>query len=751
MKVTKRNGSKSLLDINKIHKVVEFACEDIKNVSASDLEIRSKLQFYDGITTYDIQETLIKAAADLISEDSPEYQEVAGRLINYHVRKIAYSQYNPPPLKDHIKNVTKAGFYTKEFFIWYSNDEIDIIDSYIRHDRDNSIKYVGWEQFRGKYLVKNRITGKIYETPQFVYILIAMVLFNKCDKNIRLEKIKDFYDNLSTFVISLPSPILAGVRTPLKQFSSCVLIDCGDSLDSINATSNSIVKYIAQRAGIGLNIGRIRTLGSPIRNGEVTHTGVIPFLKLFEAAVNSCNQGGLRKGSCTVNYPIWRLDYEDLIVLKNNKGTEESRVRHLDYVVQFNQVMYERLLSGGNITLFSPSDVPGLYESFFIDVDKFRALYEKYEADPKIRKKSIKAIDAFSLFVQERKDTGRIYLMNVDHCNNHGSFIKDKAPIFMTNLCVEVTEPTVPLKSDKDGEIALCSLAAINWGKIKTPKDFEKPCRIIVDALNALLDYQDYPVLEAEYSTYKRRMLGIGIIDFAHWLAKQGLEYQNINKEGLNIIHEWAEAWSYYIIKASISLAKEENSGNTFFEGYSDTKWSEGLFPIDTYKKEVDTLVDPIYKMDWDVLRNDIKIYGIKNSCLMSLMPSESSSQISNATNGIEPPRSLISIKQSKEGVLKQVVPEIKKYHNKYDLLWSQKSPQGYLKIVAVLQKFIDQSISTNISYNPQFYLNNEIPMSDMIKDILLAYKWGIKTLYYNNTYDGAGEIETKDCEACKI
>lgn len=739
--VVKRDGQKEHLDVEKLHKVVFWATEGISGVSASEVEIKSQIQFYPGITTRDIQETLIKAAADLITEETPNYQFVAGRLINYHLRKEVYGQYEPVDFLTHIKKVIDEGYYDKDILSWYGEDDIRSLGEHINHDRDYDIAYVGMEQFRGKYLVKNRVTGHHFETPQMAYMLIGMVLFRRYGED-RLKWVKDFYDSISTFEISLPTPIMAGVRTPQKQFSSCVLIETDDSLDSINATASAIVKYVSQKAGIGIGAGRIRAINSPIRNGDAAHTGVIPFYKHFQSAVKSCSQGGVRGGAATLYYPIWHLEVEDLLVLKNNKGTEDNRIRHLDYGVQFNKVMYERLLTGGNITLFSPNDVPDLYEAFFVDNDRFKELYEKYERSTKIRKKSVPAIDLFSSFMEERKNTGRIYLMNVDHANDHGSFIKEKAPIKMSNLCAEISLPTKPLNdiNDPEGEISLCTLSAVNWGKIRDPKDFEKPCTLAVRALDELLDYQDYPVKAAEISTMNRRPLGIGIINLAYWLAKNDLTYQHIDADGLSKLQEYTEAWSYYLIKASVDLAKEKGA----CPKSNETKYAQGIMPIDTYKREVDDLVVPAYSMPWDELREDAKTYGIRNSTLMALMPSETSAQISNSTNGIEPPRSLISVKQSKDGVLKQVVPEIRKLKNKYDLLWDQRSPLGYLKICAVLQKFIDQCISVNTSYNPRHYEDEQIPMSEMLQHLVMHYKWGGKTLYYYNTADGAGEIDVK-------
>ena len=759
MQVIKRDGTQEDLNIDKLHRVVMYACEGITGVSASEVEIHSQIQFFDKIVTEDIQETLINSAADLISEESPNYQYVAGRLINYHLRKQVYNVFEPPCLCDIIQNNIDAGFYDKEFTELYTKDEINQLQEYIDHNRDEFLTYAAMEQFRGKYLVQNRATGKIYETPQVAYMMIAATLFSKYPAETRMRYVKDYYDAISTFKISLPTPVMAGVRTPQRQFSSCVLIETGDSLDSLNATTSAIVKYVSQKAGIGIGAGSIRAIGSPIRNGDATHTGVIPFYKLFQSAVKSCSQGGVRGGAATLYYPIWHLEVEDLLVLKNNKGTEDNRVRHMDYGVQFNKLMYERLLGGGNITLFSPKDVPGLYDAFFQDQDKFKELYEKAERMTSINKKSIPAIDLFSSFVTERKDTGRIYLMNVDHANTHGAFIEAEAPIHQSNLCCEIDLPTKPLNdiNDADGEISLCTLSAINWGAVKSPDQMHKITNLAVRGLDELLDYQDYPVLAAKLSTMNRRPLGVGIINFAYWLAKNNTTYQDPDFE---LIDEWAEAWSYGLIKASNELAQEKGACPKNME----TKYGHGITPNQTYKTDVDELVKHKERMDWKGLRTSLKEHGIRNSTLMALMPAETSAQISNSTNGIEPPRSYVSIKQSKHGVLKQVVPGYPRLKNKYDLLWDQKSPQGYLKIMAVLQKYIDQGISVNTSYNPEHYEDDKVPMSVLLQDIITFYKYGGKQLYYNNTHDGQGEIDiTKDeplaqgeiddddCDSCKI
>ena len=755
IQVTKRDGTREPLNIEKIHKVVGWACEGLAGVSVSEVELASQVQFYNNITTTDIHETMIKAASELISEDNPNYQYVAGRLINYQLRKEVYGQYEPISLLEHYYNVQEAGYYDDQIDKAYWPEEWFELNEYIDHDRDNLLTYAAMEQFRGKYLVKNRVTNKYYETPQMAMMLIAMTLFQNYKED-RIKWVKELYDALSTFDISLPTPIMAGVRTPDRQFSSCVLIEADDDLDSIFTTAHAIGRYVSQKAGIGIGAGRLRPLGSSVNNGRVSHTGVIPFYRLFQSAVKSCSQGGVRGGAATLHYPFWHPEVEDLLVLKNNKGTEDNRLRHLDYSVQFNKVMYERLLAGGNISLFSPNDCPDLYDAFFRDVDAFRTLYEKYEKSTKIKKRTIPAIDLFSAFMQERKDTGRIYFQNVDHCNDHGSFRKEVAPIKMSNLCQEITLPTTPLKdiNDENGEISLCTLAAINWGKIRKPSDFEKPCTLAVRALDALLDYQSYPVRAAEMGTRNRRPLGVGIINFAYWLARNGSTYTSPN---LDLVHEYAEAWSYYLIKASVDLAEETSC----CPKSSDTLYHAGLMPMDTYKKEVDELVAPNYKMDWNSLSLRANTWGIRNSTLMALMPAETSAQISNSTNGIEPPRALVSIKQSKDGVLKQVVPEINRLKNKYELLWDQKSPEGYIKIMAVLQKFIDQSISTNTSYNPKHYPEGKIPMSEMLGHLLMMYKYGIKTGYYFNTADGAGEIDVSelapgatdeaDCDSCTI
>lgn len=763
IQVTKRDGNKEFLDIEKMHRVVMWATEGITGVSASEVEIKSHIQFYNGIKTADIQETLIKSAADLISEETPNYQYVAGRLINYHLRKQVYNDYTPWPLIDLVKKNVESGFYDAGLLAAYTEEEWGTLDSYIKHDRDEHFTYVAMEQWRGKYLVQNRVTGDIFETPQVAYMLIAATLFQNYTQN-RLQWVKEYYDAVSMHDISLPTPVMAGVRTPQKQFSSCVLIETDDSLDSINATASSIVKYVSQKAGIGIGAGRIRALGSPIRNGDAYHTGVVPFYKLFQSATRSCSQGGVRNGAATLYYPIWHLEIEDLIVLKNNKGTEDNRVRHMDYGVQFNKLMYERLITGGDITCFSPHDVPEMFEAFFNNQDRFKELYERAERNTKLRKKTFKAADLFSRFMQERKDTGRIYLQNVDHANTHSPFDEMVAPVKMSNLCAEIDLPTVPLRdvNDEDGRIALCTLSAINWGNVKSPHDFEKMCRLAVRGLDALLSYQNYPILAARLATEEFRPLGIGIINFAYFLAKNDVSYSD--PRALPLVDEYAEAWSYYLIKASADLAEEQGACTR----WRDLKSAKGVLPVDTRKADIDELVPYQERMPWADLREQVQRTGQRNATLMALMPAETSAQISNATNGIEPPRSYVSVKGSKHGQLKQVVPEYRRLKNRYELLWDQTNPEGYLKLCAVLQKYIDQGISVNTSYNPQHYADEKIPMSEMLQHLIMCYKYGLKQLYYFNTFDGQGEINVdkmtadikleddaaqsqEDCDSCVI
>lgn len=745
IQVTKRDGDREQLDLEKIHKVITWAAEGLDNVSVSEVELKSHIQFYDGIKTTDIHETLIKSAADLISAQAPDYQYLAARLAIFHLRKKAFGQFEPPRLYSHVVKLVEEKKYDQHLFRDYTEAEFDQMEAFMDHSRDMTFSYAAVKQLEGKYLVQNRVTGQFYESPQMLYLLIGACLFADYPKETRLNFIERFYHAVSTFRLSLPTPIMAGVRTPTRQFSSCVLIECGDSLDSINATSSAIVKYVSQRAGIGINAGNIRALGSPIRGGEAFHTGCIPFYKHFQTAVKSCSQGGVRGGAATLFYPIWHLEVENLLVLKNNRGVEENRVRHLDYGVQFNKLMYQRLIEGGNITLFSPSDVPGLYDAFFADQEKFEQLYRQYEQDSTIRKTTLKALELFSLFASERASTGRIYLQNVDHCNTHSPFDPAVAPVRQSNLCLEIALPTKPLShiNDEQGEIALCTLAAFNLGTLSDLAELEELAELIVRALDSLLDYQDYPVPAAYNSTMGRRPLGVGVINFANYLAKNDVRYSDGSANGLT--HRTFEAIQYYLLKASNTLAKEKGTCSMFHE----TTYSKGVLPVDTYKRDLDAVCAEPLHLDWEGLRAGIKAHGLRNSTLTALMPSETSSQISNATNGIEPPRGFVSVKASKDGILKQVVPDLAELQDRYELLWSMPDNNGYLQLVAIMQKFVDQTISANTNYDPSLFEGGKVPMKLLLKDVLTAYKLGVKTLYYHNTRDGAADAQNDMDDGC--
>jgi ribonucleoside-diphosphate reductase alpha chain len=753
--VTKRSHKREPIDMEKIHRVITWAAEGLEHVSVSEVELRSHIQFFDGIETETIHETLIRSAADLISETTPDYQYLAARLAIFHLRKKAFGQFEPPALYDHVTNMVESGKYDPHILADYTKADLDELDEYIDHWRDLNFSYAAVKQLEGKYLVQNRVSGKIYESAQFLYMLVAACLFAKEPKSQRLSLVKKFYDATSTFKISLPTPIMSGIRTPTRQFSSCVLIECDDNLDSINATASSIVKYVSQRAGIGINAGRIRALGSDIRGGEAFHTGCIPFYKYFQTAVKSCSQGGVRGGAATLFYPLWHLEAESLLVLKNNRGVEENRVRHLDYGIQLNRLMYQRLLKGQHITLFSPSDTPGMYEAFFADQEKFERLYLQYEQDERIRKRQVKATELFSLMMQERASTGRIYIQNVDHCNTHSAFNPEVAPILQSNLCMEITLPTKPLSNvnDAEGEIALCTLSAFNLGALQSLEELNQLAPLAVRALDNLLDYQDYPMPAAKQGTLSRRSLGVGVINLAYYLAKNGARYSDGSGNGL--VHRTFEAIQYALLKASNELAREKGA----CKGFAETSYAQGLLPIDTYKKDLDSICDEPLHLDWEALRTDIQKYGLRNSTMSALMPSETSSQMSNATNGIEPPRGLVSVKASKDGILKQVVPEIDQLKDQYEKLWDMPNNTGYLQIAGLMQKFVDQAISTNTAYDPARFPDAKVPMQVLLKDLLTAYKLGIKTLYYHNTRDGASEaieaVEKEDdsCAggACKI
>ena len=761
--VIKRSGEKTPLNLDKVHAMVEHACKGLAGVSESQVEMNSNLQFFDGIKTSDIQEILIRSANDLISLEAPNYQFVAARLLLFSLRKAVYNGHpdGHPPLKEHVVKCIQQGVYDAGITAKYTDEEWEKLNSYIDHDRDYLFTYAGIRQVTDKYLVQDRSSGEIYETPQFMYMMVAATLFQDDDKFYRLEYVKKYYDAISKHRLNIPTPIMAGVRTPLRQFASCVLVDVDDTLDSIFSSDMAIGQYVAQRAGIGINAGRIRGINSKIRGGEVQHTGVVPFLKKFEATVRCCTQNGIRGGSATVHFPIWHQEIEDIIVLKNNKGTEDNRVRKLDYSIQFSKLFYERFINNEHITLFSPHDVPGLYDAF--GTDGFDDLYRAYEGDPDIPQKAIGAQELILALLKERAETGRLYIMNIDHCNTHSSF-KDK--VNMSNLCQEITLPTDPIHHiDKQGEIALCILSAINVGKLKSLDELDELCDLAVRGLDALIDYQEYPVEAARQSTINRRSLGVGYIGLAHYLAKHNAKYDTYKAHDL--IHKLTERFQYALLTASNRLAMEKGPCGYF----GKTKYADGILPIDTYKNDVDEIVPNELQCDWEFLRDRIQQYGLRNSTLSAQMPSESSSVVSNATNGIEPPRDYLSVKKSKKGPLKQIVPSYATLKNNYTLLWDMQNNEGYIKVTAVMQKFFDQAISGNWSYNPENYPDNEVPVSVMAKDLLTTYKYGWKTSYYQNTYDAKKDsddiveksadvdqlidqllnTEEEYCESCKI
>jgi ribonucleoside-diphosphate reductase alpha chain len=760
-KVKKRNGSFESLNLDKIHSMVDCACDGLNGVSPSQVEINSGIQFYDGITTEEIQEILIRSASDLISLESPNYQYVAARLLLFGLYKQVFGdewKNGFPSIKDHLTHGSSNGIYDDLLLAKYSDDDWEKINGFIDHDRDYLFTYAGLRQVVDKYLVQDRSNGSVLETPQYAYMLVSAIIFAEYPREIRLSYVKRYYDAISKHKINVPTPILAGVRTPLRQFASCVLVDVDDTLDSIFSSDMAIGRYVAQRAGIGINAGRIRGINSKIRGGEVQHTGVVPFLKKFESTVRCCTQNGIRGGSATVFFPIWHQEIEDILVLKNNKGTEDNRVRKLDYGIQISKLFYDRFIQDGEITLFSPHDVPGLYDSF--GTDKFDDLYVEYENNSSIPSKTIKAQELILNLLKERAETGRIYIMNIDHCNSHSSY---KDQITMSNLCMEITEPTTPIQHIDDSgpeEIATCILSAINVGKVKSDEELEELCNLSVRSLEEIIEYQNYPVKAAENFTKRRRSLGIGYIGLAHYLAKLGFNYDS--QGAWDAIHGLSEAFQYYLLKASNQLAKEKGH----CEYFGRTKYADGILPIDTYKKDVDEISSTPLKHDWESLRASILEHGLRHSTLSAQMPSESSSVVSNATNGIEPPRGYLSIKKSKKGPLKQIVPQYQSLKNNYTLLWDMLSNRGYINIVAVMQKFFDQAISGNWSYNPENYPNNEVPVSVMAQDLLTSYKLGWKTSYYQNTYDHKTDevvdkktklikellnSEEDDCESCKI
>ncbi|EKF1230667.1 ribonucleoside-diphosphate reductase subunit alpha [Salmonella enterica] len=742
--IVKRDGSIEPLSEEKYNRVVMWGVENIRNVSASAIAMGAAASIFDGMTTCQLHEALVKSAADLISPETPNYSKVAARLNLFKLRKDAFGQYEYPNFYNHIVSNVSRGVYDEDLLKFYTPEEIVELGVYIKPKRDEYFGYAATVQLASKYLVQNRVTGEIYEGPQQLYMLVGMCLFQNwedgCAGKTRLEMVKGFYDVTSTFKLSLPTPIMAGVRTPTRQFSSCVLIEAEDSLKGISAASSAIIDYVSRRAGIGVGFGRLRALGSEIRNGEATHTGVIPFLKHFQTAVKSCSQGGVRGGAATAFYPIWHLEVESLLVLKNNRGIEENRVRHLDYGVMINRLMYRRLVRNENITLFSPHDVPGLYEAFFVDQDKFEEMYLQYEADDSIRKKSIPAVELFSTLMQERASTGRVYIANVDHMNDHGAFVPEIAPVHQSNLCMEITLPTKPLAftDDPNGEIALCTLSAFNLGAIRTLDSLKDVAFYAVAALDSLLDYQDYPMDAAEIPAKARRSLGIGVTNFAYYLAKNGFNYSGA--AGNQLVHETFEAIQYYLLDASCRLAEAKGACDWF----SHTKYAQGQLPVDHYRKTLDANPETSFelKMPWEELRGRICEHGLRNSTLTAQMPCETSSQITNSTNGIEPPRGPVSVKSSKDGIVKMVVPDFAQLKDQYEYLWDMPDNRGYLTKVAIIQKFFDQAISANTNYDPTRFPGDKVPMMKLLEDLLFAYQKGVKTLYYHNTRDGAGKRE---------
>ncbi len=743
LKVRKRDGSLEPLDIEKINVVVSWAVDGIKDVNVSDIVINARLNFKNGILTTDIHKVLIESAVNLFNEDSPNYQWVASRLLNYQLRKDVWGGKNPPKLFDLLHTNINLGLYDSDILDKYTESEINKLDEKILHDRDFDFTYSGLKQLCTKYLVQNRKTKQIFETPQFVYMIISMIAFSDYPSSTRITYVKKAYDAFSKHKINLPTPLLSGVRTPLKSYASCMLLNVDDTMDSITTSWQLVGKAVANRFGIGINIGKLRPIGSEIRGGEVLSTGLIPFLKVFESVVRSCHQNGIRGGSATVNVPIWHSEIEDVLVLKNNGGTEDNRVRKLDYVIHLSKIFYQRFLDNKDITLFSPHEAVGLYESF--GTTNFDPLYEKYEKSTSLKfKKKINARELFSLLVKERTETGRIYIMNIDHCNDHSSF-QDK--IDMTNLCVEVTQPTTPLQYEMDsrGEIGVCTLAAINVLTIKDDKDLESTCDITVRMLEELMDKQVYFNPAAQKFVTNRRSLGIGLTNLAAYLARHGYKYTD--EETPIFVDILAEKLQYYLLKSSLQLSKEKGP----CPGFSSTKYALGILPIDTYKKDIDVIVPRAPSMDWEGLRKDILKFGLRHSTLTAQMPVESSSVSQNATNGVEPVRKLLTFKGSKSSSLPLLVPEHKKW--KYTLAFEMGSNTPLINIYAVLQKWMDMSLSANTYYKYADYENGKLPDMVILKDILYAYKMGLKTLYYSNTSDEITKPKEDDCAggACTL
>jgi ribonucleoside-diphosphate reductase alpha chain len=733
--VVKRNGERVPLDISKIQRQVAHGCRGIDGVSPSMIEIKAQLELHDGMSTETIDELLLKAMVDLIDEtENPEihninYQYVAGRQKISMLRKEVYGTYDPPKLYSIVKNNVEAGMYTKELLNWYTEDEWNIIDLFIDHSKDEQYTYAAIAQLTEKYLVQNRATGKIYETPQVRYAVAAATAFHSESTDQRLKYVKEYYECASEGHFTLATPVLAGLGTTTKQFSSCVLISSDDTLDSIFAAGEMMAKYASKRAGIGLEIGRIRPLGAPIRNGEIKHTGMIPFLKKWYSDLRSCSQGGIRNASCTITFPVWHYQFEDLIVLKNNQGTEETRVRQMDYSVVVNAMFWRRYKHGEDITLFDPHDVPDLYEAYYRDSKEFEKLYLQYEQDKTKKKKVISAEEIFKNgILKERTDTGRIYLVNIDNVINQGPFDTKTDPIYQSNLCQEILLPTRPFQriEDPEGRISLCTLGSINWGAFRNPQDMRKACRVLVRSLSNLLNYQDFLSIQSKLANEDFEPLGVGITNLAYWHARRNFKYGE--KDSLAEVKRWMEHQAYYLTETSVELAQQRGA----CKRSEFTYYGKGIFPWERRANGVNELTDFTPSLDWEPLRARMKQYGIRNATMMAVAPVESSSVVLNSTNGIEMPMELISVKESKAGSFVQVVPEYKRLKNRYQLMWDQTDCVGYLKTAAVLAAYIDQSLSTNTFYSPKHFKDGKVPGTLIAKNLMLAYKWGLKTIYYS-------------------
>ena len=780
--VVKRSGERVPLDISKIQRQVANACRGIDGVSPSMIEIKAQIELHDGMSTQTIDELLLKAMVNLIDEtENPEinnvnYQYVAGRQRVSMLRKEVYGNYEPPKLFDIVKKNVELGMYTKDLLDWYTEDEWNIIDLFIDHDKDQTYTFAAIAQLCEKYLVQNRATNTIYETPQVRYAVAAATAFHNEPKETRLKLVKEYYECASDGHFTLATPVLAGLGTTTKQFSSCVLISSDDTLDSIFAAGEMMAKYASKRAGIGLEIGRIRPLGAPIRNGEIKHTGMIPFLKKWFADLRSCSQGGIRNASCTVTFPIWHYQFEDLIVLKNNQGTEETRVRQMDYSVVVNAMFWNRYKRGETMSLFDPAEVPDLYEAYYRDSAEFEKLYLQYEQDKTKKKKVVSADEIFKNgILKERTDTGRIYLVNIDNVINQGPFDTRLDPIYQSNLCQEILLPTRPFQriEDPEGRIALCTLGSINWGAFRNPQEMRKACRVLVRSLSNLLQYQDFLSVQSKLANQDFEPLGVGITNLAYWHARKSFKYGEA--DALAEVKRWMEHQAYYLTEASVELAQERGPCGRSQHTY----YGKGVFPWERRKAGVNELTDFTPSLDWEPLRERMKQYGIRNATLMAVAPVESSSVVLNSTNGIEMPMEMISVKESKAGSFVQVVPEYKRLKNRYQLMWDQKDCVDYLKTAAVLAVYIDQSLSTNTFYNPAYFAGGKVPGTLIAKNLMLAYKWGLKTIYYSLinkvgakvNVTGTNEIKVNgvstgiitadnaivyeelddDCEACKL